>query len=168
MTSSRDEISRVNTLSRAVAKVRFLITSLLIDHEIESNITTSWIFFISWHLLSKTLEKSSTYCKWILVKVAQEFLRILQKRKIWKTRKRHFQNGHIIMLKAQCHRNHSPVAYIIETFADKQINMVLFEQSDWSLEVKKNAQRELIRPITKIVLLVEHDSPTESQGVNHN
>ena len=34
------------------------------------------------------------------------------------------------MLKAQCHRNHSPVAYIIETFADKQINMVLFEQSD--------------------------------------
>ena len=167
MTSSRDEISRV-ALSRTVAKVRFLITSLLIYHEIESNITTSWIFFISWYLLSKTLEKSSTYCKWILVKVAQEFLRILQKRKICKTWKRNFQNGHIIMLKAQCHRNHSPVAYIIETFADKQINMVLFEQSDWSLEVKKNAQRELIRPITKIVLLVEHDSPTESQGVNHN
>ena len=98
----------------------------------------------------------------------KEFLRILQKRKICKTQKRNFQNGHIIMLKAQCHRNHWPVAYIIEAFADKQINMVLFEKSDWNLEVKKNAQRELIRPITKIVLLVEHDSPTESQGVNHN
>ena len=56
-----------------------------------------------------------------------EFLRTLQERKTCKTRKRNFRNGDIVLLKAETHRNHWPVACIIETLADKH---GVGEQSD--------------------------------------
>ena len=54
---------------------------------------------------------------------------------------------------------------LIEIFADKHgaVRTVRLK-----LGSENNAQRELVRPIAKIVLLVEDNSPMESQGLNQN
>ena len=49
----------------------------------------------------------------------KEFLRALQEIKTCKTRRRKFQIGNIVLLKVETHWNHQPVAFIIETLADK-------------------------------------------------
>ena len=89
----------------------------------------------------------------------------MKERKTCKTRRRNFRNGDIILLKSETHRNHWPVARIIETFEEKHgvVRTVRLK-----LGSENNAQRELVRPIAKIVLLVEGDSLTESQGLNQN
>ena len=71
----------------------------------------------------------------------KEFLRKLQDRKTWKTRRRNFRNGDIVVLKVETHRNHWPVTRIIETFEDKQgvVRTVRLK-----LEGENNAQRELV------------------------
>ena len=96
----------------------------------------------------------------------KEFLRTLQERKTCKT-SRHCteDNRDIVLLKDKTHQNHSPVACIIETFADKH-GVVEIVRLKFGSE--NSAQRELVRTIAKIVLLVEGDSPTESQGLNLN
>ena len=95
----------------------------------------------------------------------KEFLRTLQERKASKTRRKHFRNGDIVLLKAKTHRNHWPVARMIETFEDEH---GVVQTVRLKLGSENNAQRELVRAIAKIVLLVEGDSPTESQGINQN
>ena len=89
----------------------------------------------------------------------------MQERKTCKTRRRNFRNGDIVLLKAETHRNHWPIARITETFEDKHgaVRTVRLK-----LGSEKNAQRELVRPKAKIVLLVKGDSPTVSQGLNQN
>ena len=73
--------------------------------------------------------------------------------------------GDIVLLKAKTHRNHWPVARIIQTFADKH---GVVQTVRLKLGSQKNTQRELVRPIAKTVLLVEDDYSTESQGLNQN
>ena len=123
------------------------------------------MLLISWYLQSKALEKSSTYGNEFGSRWRKEFLRILQERKTCKTRRRNFRNEDIVLLKAENHRNHWPIARIIETFEDKHgvVRIVRLK-----LGSENNAQRELVRPIAKIVLLVEGDSPMESQGLHQN
>ena len=90
----------------------------------------------------------------------------MQERKTCKT-SRHCteDNRDIVLLKDKTHQNHCPVACIIETFADKH-GVVEIVRLKFGSE--NSAQRELVRTIAKIVLLVEGDSPTESQGLNLN
>ena len=97
--------------------------------------------------------------------MAQKFLKTLQERKTCKTRRRNFQSVDIVLLKAETHRNHWPIAFITETFEDKHgvVRTVRLK-----IGSENNAQQELIRPIAKIVLLVEGDPPRESQGINQN
>ena len=95
----------------------------------------------------------------------KEFLLTLQKRKSCKTRRRNFRNGDMVLLKAETHRNHWPVACIIETSKDKHGVVQTVKLKPGS---ENNAQRELVQPTTKILLLVEGDSPTESQCLNQN
>ena len=95
----------------------------------------------------------------------KEFLQTLQEHKTCKTRRRNFRNGDIVLLKAETHRSHWLIARIIETFEDKYgaVRAVRLK-----LGSENNAQRELVWLIAKIVLLVEGDSLTESQGLNQN
>ena len=95
----------------------------------------------------------------------KEFLQTLQEQKTCKIWRRNFQNGDIVLLKAETHRNHWPLAHKTETFEDKH---GVVQTVRLKLGSKNNAQRELVRPIAKIVLLVEGNSPTESQGLNQN
>ena len=85
--------------------------------------------------------------------MAQRVPRTLQEQKTCKTGKRNFRNGDIILLKAEVHRNHWPVACINETFADKHS---VVRPVRLKIGSESNAQRELVRPITK----------TESHGLN--
>ena len=91
----------------------------------------------------------------------KEFLQTLQKRKTCKIGRRSFQNGDMVLLKIETHWNHWPVAPKIETFDNKHgvVRTVRLK-----LGSENNTQRELVQPIAKIVLLVEGDFPTESQG----
>ena len=71
----------------------------------------------------------------------------------------------MVLLKAETHRNHWHVVHIIETFEDKH---GVVQTVRLKLGSENNAQRELVRPITKILLLAEGDSSTESQCLNQN
>ena len=73
---------------------------------------------------------------------------------------KYFRKGDIVLLKAETHRNHWLVARIIEAFKDKHgaVRTVRLKRGS-----ENNAQR-----VAKIVLLIEGDSPTESQGLNQN
>ena len=68
--------------------------------------------------------------------------------------------GDIVLLKADYNRNNWSIAHIIETFPDKHgiVRTIKLRLGD----AVGAEQHELVRPITKIVLLVESDSPTES------
>ena len=67
----------------------------------------------------ESLEKSLAYSKWILMKVAQKFSTNFSRTKTCKFKKKNFQNGGIILLKAGTHRIYWHVTHLIETFADK-------------------------------------------------
>ena len=95
----------------------------------------------------------------------KEFLRTLQEQKTCKTRRRNFRNGDIVLLKAENHWNHWPIAHIIETFEDKHGVVWTVRLKLWS---ENNTQWKLVQPMAKIVLLVEGNSLTESQGLNQN
>ena len=95
----------------------------------------------------------------------KEFLQTLQERKTCKTQRRKFQNGDIVLLKAKTHRNHWPAPHITDTFTDKH---GVVQTIRLKLGSENNAQRELVRPIAKVVLLVEDNSLMKSQGVNQN
>ena len=95
----------------------------------------------------------------------KEFLQTFQEQKTRKTRRRNSQNRGIVLLKAETYWNHWPIARIIETFEDEH---GVERTVKLKLGSKNNPQRELAWPIAKIVLLVEGDSRTESQGLNQN
>ena len=65
-----------------------------------------------------------------------------------------------VLLKAGSNENYWPIAHTIETFPNK---LGIVRTIKWRLmDVVGADQRELVRPITKILLLVESNSPTDS------
>ena len=54
---------------------------------------------------------------------------------------RNFRNGDIVLLKAETHRNHWPVARMIETFADTH---GVVQTVRLKLGIENNAQREQV------------------------
>ena len=98
-------------------------------------------------------------------RIRKEFLWTLQEGKTCKTRERNFRKGDLVLRKTENRRSHWPVARIIETFADKNGVVRIVRLKPGS---ENNAHWELVRPIAKIVLLVEDKSLTESQGLNQN
>ena len=90
----------------------------------------------------------------------KEFIQTLQEWKLCRSKQRNFQKGDIVLLKADYNRNNRPIARILETFPDKhsKLNLIKLRLGD----AVGAEQRESRCRITKIVLLVESDSPTES------
>ena len=74
--------------------------------------------------------------------------------------RRNFQKGDLVLLKVDSSRNHWPIACIIETFPNKQriVRSIKLRLGD----IVSADQRELVRSIAKIVLLVESDSLTKN------
>ena len=92
----------------------------------------------------------------------KEFLHTLQERKKFSRKRRNLQKGDVILLKSDSNnRNEWPIARVTETFADSNgiIRTVRARIGDTTGD-----QREFVRPIAKIVLLLENDSPTESEN----
>ena len=83
-----------------------------------------------------------------------------RKRKSCRRKRRNFQKGDVVLLEAVYNRNNWPIARIIETIPDKHeiVRTIELRLGD----AAGAEQRELVRPITKIVLLVKSDSPTKS------
>ena len=84
----------------------------------------------------------------------KEFLVTLQQCQKWSKNKRNFQTGDIVLLKDDSnHRNHWPMAHIVEIFANKHgdvrnVKLKLGSQSNFGSTF-------LERPILKIVLIME-------------
>ena len=92
----------------------------------------------------------------------KEFLHTLQERKKFSRKRRNLQKGDVILLKSDSNnRNEWSIARVTETFADSNgiIRTVRARIGDTTGD-----QREFVRPIAKIVLLLENDSPTESEN----
>ena len=90
----------------------------------------------------------------------KEFIQILQERKSCERKRRNFQKGEVILLKADYNQNKWRIGRIIEAFSNKHGNVrtIKLRLGD----AVGAEQRELVRPIMKIVLVVESDSPMES------
>ena len=84
----------------------------------------------------------------------KEFLVKLQGRERWSINRRNFQVGDIVLLKDDFHhRNHWPVACIMETFSDKNGNV---RNMRLKVGTKINATNMLLeQPIVKLVLILE-------------
>ena len=84
----------------------------------------------------------------------KEFLVTLQERQGWSINKRNFQVGDIVLLKDDFHhRNHWPMACIMETFSDKNGNV---RNMRLKVGTKINATNMLLeQPIVKLVLILE-------------
>ena len=91
----------------------------------------------------------------------KEFIQTLQERKSCRRKRRNFQKGDVVLLKADSNQNHWPITRIIETFPDKHgiVRTIKLRLGD----AVGADQRKLVRAITKIILLVESDSPMESE-----
>ena len=91
----------------------------------------------------------------------KEFIHTLKQRKLCRKKRRNFQMGDVVFLKPESSWNDWPTVRIIETFSDKYGIL-------WTIKLRRGDavgldQRELVRPIMKTLLLVESDSPTESE-----
>ena len=86
----------------------------------------------------------------------KEYLQTLQERNSWKKRRRNFRNGDIVIIKADTERNKWPIARVIEAYEDRHgvVRTVKLKVGN------DNGKQELVRPIAKIVLLLDDDSPT--------
>ena len=71
----------------------------------------------------------------------KEFLQTLQERKTCETQIRNFRTGDIVLLKAETHRHHWPIAWIIETFEGK---LSVVQTVRLKLGSENNAQQELV------------------------
>ena len=98
----------------------------------------------------------------------KEFLSSLQERPKWKQKKRNFQVGDIVLLNVDSPRNEWPMAKVIETYPAQD---GLIRQVKLKINVDKTLNTtELLRPISKLVLLVanEVESPPRSQNENQD
>ena len=86
----------------------------------------------------------------------KKYLQILQERNNWKKRRRNFRNGDIVIIKADTERIKRPIARVIESYEDRHgvVRTVKLKVGN------DNGKQELVRPIAKIVLLLEDDSLT--------
>ena len=84
----------------------------------------------------------------------KEFLLALQEQQRWSINRRNFQVGDIVLLKDDFpHRNHWPMAHIMETFSGKNGNV---QNVSLKVGIKTNTTNMLLeRPILKLVLILE-------------
>ena len=92
------------------------------------------------------------WCRW-----RKEFLTTLQNRQKWNARHRNIQVDDIVILKdpVDVHRNHWPLARVTDTFPDENgvVRTVKI--------VTGSPKSEYVRPIAKLVLLLEGTIPDE-------
>ena len=130
------------------------------NNEVESCYPSAWMLRTRRCLLSQTLEKNITIVNEYWARWRKEFIQTLQEQKLCGSKQRNIQKEDIALPKAGYNWNNWSIVRIIETFPDKHgivwtIKLILGDAVGAE-------QRELVRPITKIVLLVEGNSPTES------
>ena len=92
----------------------------------------------------------------------EEFLQSLQVRQMWKKGIRNFAVGDTILLRDYCHRNQWPMARIvgIDPDAKNDVRSATLRVAD-----KKGGPSQILkRPITKLVLLVENEFNSPSDG----
>ena len=92
----------------------------------------------------------------------KEFLQSLQVRQIWKKGVRNFAVGDIVLLRDDCHRNQWPMARIVGIDADAKndVRSITLRVAD-----KKGGPSQILkRPITKLVLLMEKEFDSPSDG----
>ena len=84
----------------------------------------------------------------------KEFLVTLQQSHKWSTSRRNFQTGDIVLLKDEFqHRNHWPMAQIIETYPDVNGNV---RNVKIRIGTRSNVDNRILeRPISKLVLLLD-------------
>ena len=92
----------------------------------------------------------------------KEFLQSLQVRQIWKKGIQNFAVGDIVLLRDDCHWNQWPMARIVgvDDDAKNDVRRVTLRVAD-----KKGGPSQILkRPITKLVLLVEKEFDSPSDG----
>ena len=85
----------------------------------------------------------------------KEFLTTLQERQKWIRNRRNFAVGDIVILKQDCHRNDWQLAKIIKIYPDDNGRVRVVQLYIGVSYTKGLCSRVLMRPIDKIVLLVE-------------
>ena len=80
----------------------------------------------------------------------KEFLATLQEREKWKRHRRNLRIGDVILLKEETGRANWPMGRVTEVFPDNQGRVR-------SVKIKMENNREALRPISKIVLLLESE-----------
>ena len=88
----------------------------------------------------------------------KEFLQTLQEQNLFKSRWQNFKNGDFVLWKLK----------LIEIFGRNFFNRTFEQNVRLKLGSENNVQWEVVRTTAKSVLLVEIDSPTESEGLNQN
>ena len=97
------------------------------------------------------------WCRW-----RKEFAHTLQEQQKWLMKRRNFRAGDIVLLKLETPRNMWPMCKVIDTNSDDQgtvrsVTLLVGNDGD------KKQDQILVRPITKLVLILEADdidSPT--------
>ena len=90
----------------------------------------------------------------------KEFLSSLQTRQKWNKVKQNFRAGEIVLVKSDANRNQWPMARIVEAIEDKYGAVRSVRLMMGKSHSKDKTSRIFDRPIDKIVLLAENDSPT--------
>jgi len=80
----------------------------------------------------------------------KEFLATLQEREKWKKHRRNLRIGDMILLKEEIGQVNRPMGRVTEVFPDNQGHVR-------SVKIKMENNREVLRPISKIVLLLESE-----------
>ena len=109
----------------------------------------------------KRLNKIQHIVNKFWARLRKEFIQTLQDQKLCRRKWGNFQKGDAILLKTDSNRNHWPITRIIKTFPDK-------DGIVWTIKLRLGDvvgadQGKLVWPLTKSLLLVESDSPTESK-----
>ena len=87
----------------------------------------------------------------------REYLLALQNREKWVAEKRNFANGDIVLVKDEdARRNQWPMAKIVEVYPSED-GMVRSVKVQMALKDDKKKVTSLVRPITKLVLLLESE-----------
>ena len=95
----------------------------------------------------------------------KEFLATLQERQKWLVSRRNFYTGDVVLLKEDANRNEWKLAKVINVYPDEKGHVRSVQLYVGTSDPSKLLSRVLVRPIDKILLLVESDngvrSPTE-------
>ena len=102
---------------------------------------------------------------------ARKFLATLQERRKWLVSRRNFYIGDVVLLKEDANRNEWKLVKVINIYPDEKGHVTSVQLYVGTSDPSKLLSRVLVRPIDKIVLLVEPDneirSPTEEPSRNN-